>query len=89
MSVVVHVGLLQVFPVRIHVRLVAVLDSGMVVLVIVTNQLVLPVLPVPEVVRDVQVLVVMHGGLVPMVLHCGCLLPVVRRRFGGGVPGPP
>jgi hypothetical protein len=92
MPVVVDVGLLEVFPVRLRVGLVAVGDSGVVVLVLVTGELVLPVLPVPEVVRHVQVLVVMDGGLVPMLFHWACLLVEpdgVTRGSGGGFPGPP
>jgi len=72
--VVVDVGLLQMLPIRIGVRFVAVLDARMVVLVLVTGQLMLPALAVPQIVRHMEVFVVMDGGLVPVLLHRLCLL---------------
>jgi hypothetical protein len=62
-------GLLEMLPVRICMGFVAVFDSRMVVLVVMTGELMLPVLAMPQVMRHMQVFVVMHGGLVPMLLH--------------------
>jgi hypothetical protein len=67
--VVVDVGLLEVLLVRIRMGLVDVLDLGVVVLVSMTGQLVLPEAAVPQVVGHVQVLVVMDQVLVPVLLH--------------------
>jgi hypothetical protein len=72
--VVVDVGLLEVLPVHVLVGLVAVLDDRVVVLVLMLGDLVLPGLAVPQVVGHVQVLVVVDGGLVPVLFHCRCLL---------------
>jgi hypothetical protein len=53
---------------------VAVLDAGVVVLMLVTGELVLPGVAVAQVVGHVQVLVVMDGGVVPVLFHCLRLL---------------
>jgi hypothetical protein len=72
--VIVDMSLLEMLVIRIRVRFVAVRDARMIVLVPMTGQLMLPVLAMPEIVRHMEVLVVMHGGLVSMLLHRGCLL---------------
>jgi hypothetical protein len=72
--VVVDVGLLEVLPFEVGVGVVAVLDPGVVVLVRMAGELVLPGVAMAQVVGHVQVVVVMHGGLVPMLLHGVCLL---------------
>src|SRR5919201_1050294 len=76
MPVVVDVGLLQVLLVLVFVGLVAVLDRGVVVLVGVAGEQMLPGRAVPQVVGHVQVLVVVHGRLVAvgfqaLLLHGG------------------
>jgi hypothetical protein len=72
--VVVDVGLLEVLAFRVGVGLVGVLDAGVVVLVLVTGELVLPGVAVAQVVGHVQVLVVVDGGVVPVLFHCLRLL---------------
>jgi hypothetical protein len=72
--VVVDVGLLEVLVLRVGVGVMAVLDAGVVVLVLVTGELVLPGVAVPQVVGHVQVLMVVDGGVVPMLFHCPRLL---------------
>jgi hypothetical protein len=56
------------------VGFVAVLDDRVVVLVPVLGELVLPGVAVPQVVGHVQVLVVVDGGVVPVLFHCPRLL---------------
>jgi hypothetical protein len=82
--VIVDVGLLQMLPIRIRVGFVVVLDARMVVLVVMTGELVLPALAMPQIVRHMEVLVVMHGGLVPVLLHPGFLLVGGHRAAGLG-----
>jgi hypothetical protein len=65
----VDVGLLEMLPIRVRVWRVAVLDVGMVVLVLVLGQLMFPALPMPQIVRHMEVFVVVHGGFVPVLLH--------------------
>jgi NADH:ubiquinone oxidoreductase subunit K len=69
MAVVVDVGLLEVLTLQVGVGLVAVLDTRVVVLVLVAGELMLPGVAVAQVVGDVDVLVVVNGGLVPVLLH--------------------
>jgi len=66
MRVVVDVALPQVFPLRILVGLVIVVDGRVVVLVTVGRLEVLPGLPMPLVVDNVRVLVLMQQLLVSM-----------------------
>jgi membrane protein DedA with SNARE-associated domain len=67
--VVVDVGLLEVLAFRVGVGLVGVLDAGVVVLVLVPGELVLPGVAVAQVVGHVQVLVMVDGGVVPVLVH--------------------
>jgi hypothetical protein len=67
-SVVVAVGLPQVFCLGVDVRVVIVLHGWVIVLVRVSGRHVLPLGPVPEVVHDVIVLVRVNDGVMG-VLH--------------------
>ena len=62
-------------------------DLGVVVLVPVAGQLMLPRLAVAQVVGHVQVVVVVDGGLVAVLLHGGAPPLVVRRRSGADARG--